>query len=105
MYSFSKLLPEEDIAAFKKENFFTILLNCILIIRICKKNFKKILDDMTDEMLLTFKESNAGIIMTEFEIGMESIVNFIDSEGFKKVALDIPVKSKDNVTDGKVRSS
>jgi hypothetical protein len=97
MYSFSKLLPEEDIAVFKKgkllHSFAELYFNHPEFV---KSNFKKILDDMTDEMLLTFKESNAGIIKTEFEIGMESIVNFIDSEGFKKVELDIPDKSKDN---------
>jgi len=98
LYSFDKLLPSEDLLVFRKGNllhyFAELYFNHP---EFTKKNADKILNEMTEQMSLFYKESNQKFVRSEFLIGIESLMNFLDTMNFQKVPLDIPEQPKENL--------
>jgi len=97
LYSINNLIPKEDLPVFKKgtllHSFAELYFNHP---EYSKKNYKKILDILTAEMVLIFRNRNKEYIQSELQLGMDVIINFLDANNFKKIKLETPVTAKGN---------
>ncbi|MEO8664317.1 MAG: PD-(D/E)XK nuclease family protein [Ignavibacteria bacterium] len=90
-FTFNKILPSEDLAVMKRGNLFHNFAELYFNYpELVKKDSKQIIDMMTNELSLLLKNVNAEFIRSEFQIGTESIVRFIDSLNLHKTKLDSP---------------
>jgi len=96
-YSFSLLLTQEESPVFMKGT----LLHCLAEFYFnypdfVNKNKEQILDWMSDEMLLFQKNINRQFVRSEFRLGMETIIKFLNEMNFEKIEDPIILKSEGN---------
>lgn len=96
-YSFSLLLTQEDSPRFMKGT----LLHCLAEFyfnypEFVNKNKEQILDWMSDEMLLFQKNINRKFVSSEFRLGMETIIKFLNEMNFEKIVGPDTLKTEDN---------
>jgi len=60
------------------------------------KNKEQILDWMSDEMLLFQKNINRQFVRSEFRLGMETIIKFLNEMNFEKIEDPVILKSEGN---------
>lgn len=97
-YSFSLLLTQEESPSFMKGT----LLHCFAEFyfnhpEFVKKNTEKILDRMTDELSSFQKNINRQFVKSEFRLGAENLMKFIDEMKFEKN--EIPDTPKSGVNE------
>lgn len=88
-YSFGRLLPNEENFNMKKGT----LLHCFAELyfnhpEFAVKNFSDILDYMVKEISYFSKNINADFVKSDFRIGAESIINFLEEAQIKKTAAE-----------------
>ena len=96
-YSFSLLLTQEESPVFMKGT----LLHCLAEFyfnypEFVNQNKEQILDWMSDEMLLFQKNINRQFVRSEFRLGMETIIKFLNEMNFEKIEDPVTSKSEGN---------
>ncbi|MDQ3194623.1 MAG: PD-(D/E)XK nuclease family protein, partial [Bacteroidota bacterium] len=96
-YAFSILIPGEDSQVFKKgillHNFAELYVNHK---EFTKNNLQTIIDLMIEKLSYFMKDFNMEFFNTEFMIGTDAIINFIDSAKINLFNLDEPKDPEDN---------
>ncbi|MEP7147000.1 MAG: PD-(D/E)XK nuclease family protein, partial [bacterium] len=94
-FSFKKILPSEEISVMKRGNLFHNFAELYFNYpELARKNLKMIIDIMTDELSRLQKNVNVEFIRSEFQIGTESIIKFLDDPNLHKTKLDEPEAPK-----------
>ncbi len=84
-YEYSKLTSSEEQTHFTKGNLLHAFAEFYFHYpEEASKNFNKILEEMVIRYKVFFKEGNMAAEKTEFEVGMKTIIKFIDSRLFVK---------------------
>ncbi|MEO6695504.1 MAG: PD-(D/E)XK nuclease family protein [Ignavibacteria bacterium] len=98
LFSFDRFLPSEDLLVFKKgnllHNFAELYFNHP---DFTKKKLDTILDKMTKDLESFNKEINQKFVRSEFLIGAESLMFFLDTMTFIKIPLEIPEQANENI--------
>lgn len=96
-YAFSTLIPGEDSQVFKKgilfHNFAELYVNHK---NFTKNNLQIIIDLMVEKLSYFAKDFNIELFKTEFMVGTDAIINFIDSQKVNLFNLDEPKEPEDN---------
>lgn len=96
-YSIKKIIPNEETPALKKGTLLHEFAELYFHHpEYAKENFQNIHDSMVHQMSLFLKNTNKEFLQTEFQIGMESIITFIDNRSLHKTLLDEPIPAEGN---------
>jgi len=103
-YSLNKFIRNEDNPAFRKGNLLHEFAELYFHHpEFARDNFQKILGMMVEDLSLFHQNSNKDFMKTEFQIGMESIISFLDKRNLHKIPLEKPESPEGNDLMGELK--